>query len=124
MDAAIRQVEVAAEVVSELPLDHDVVADADAQVARAAGLVRAGQGTAVELAAMEYHAESEHRTTRPDGTEAVFKTNGKKPAPGAPFADPCGDWAPSGAKEDALHVIVYQAAALAYFAWSTSDAPS
>lgn len=70
------------------------------------------KGTPVERAAMEYHAESEHRTTRPDGTEAVFKTNGKKPAPGAPFADPCGDWAPSGAKEDALHVIVYQAAAL------------
>lgn len=52
-------------------------------------------GTAVERVAMAFHAEAEHPTSLvlPDGSiqPAVFRTNGAKPTPGAPFFDPCID---------------------------------
>lgn len=47
-------------------------------------------GTAVEQAAMAFHAKATgHPTVKPDGTPAVFEVNGRPPQPGAPFADPC-----------------------------------
>ena len=48
-------------------------------------------GTAVEQAAMNYHAARSHASFKPDGTAASFITNGLPPQPGAPFADPCID---------------------------------
>jgi hypothetical protein len=48
-------------------------------------------GTAVEQAAMRYHAVREHPSFTPDGTPASFITNGLPPKPGAPYADPCID---------------------------------
>ncbi|UCF90184.1 MAG: hypothetical protein JSW39_18030 [Desulfobacterales bacterium] len=51
-------------------------------------------GTAVEQAAMAFHAQRFHDTWSVDGTtqligNAGFRTNGLPPAPGAPYADPC-----------------------------------
>ncbi|HEX9984249.1 MAG TPA: copper oxidase [Thermoanaerobaculia bacterium] len=46
-------------------------------------------GTAVERAAMNYHALRSHATYTPDGTSAKFFTNGLPPIAGAPYADPC-----------------------------------
>ncbi|HLG18012.1 MAG TPA: copper oxidase [Blastocatellia bacterium] len=55
-------------------------------------------GTAVELAAMAYHAIRNHpsftplgTSTLPNGQPANFITNGRPAAPGAPYADPCED---------------------------------
>jgi hypothetical protein len=48
-------------------------------------------GTAVEQAAMNYHAIRNHPSFLPNGTPGNFVTNGLPPAPGAPFADPCID---------------------------------
>ncbi|HSB11564.1 MAG TPA: copper oxidase [Blastocatellia bacterium] len=48
-------------------------------------------GTAVEKAAMAFHALRNHASFRPDGTAANFVTNGRPAAPGAPYADPCED---------------------------------
>ncbi len=60
------------------------------------------EGTALEQAAMAYHAEREHPTCLPDGTcdDAVnlgsgenvkFILNGALPVPGAPYQEPCID---------------------------------
>ena len=38
---------------------------------------------------MNFHAQRQHASFRPDGTAANFITNGLPPKPGAPFADPC-----------------------------------
>ncbi|HWM91603.1 MAG TPA: copper oxidase [Thermoanaerobaculia bacterium] len=52
-------------------------------------------GTAVEQEAMDYHAQRQHPSCRPDGvcdsagTPVKFITNGRPAVPGAPFADPC-----------------------------------
>ena len=46
-------------------------------------------GTAVEQAAMAYHAVRLHSSFLPNGTAANFVTNGLPPQPGAPYADPC-----------------------------------
>jgi manganese oxidase len=46
-------------------------------------------GTAVELAAMAFHAVRNHQSFKPDGTAASFVTNGLPAQPGAPYADPC-----------------------------------
>lgn len=46
-------------------------------------------GTAVEKAAMDFHAERSHSSFTPRGDPASFITNGLRPAPGAPYADPC-----------------------------------
>jgi len=46
-------------------------------------------GTAVEKAAMAYHAVRNHASFAPDGTAANFITNGLPAVAGAPFADPC-----------------------------------
>jgi|DewCreStandDraft_2_1066082.scaffolds.fasta_scaffold00032_205 hypothetical protein len=48
-------------------------------------------GTPIEIAAMNFHAQREHPSYKPDGTPANFIVNGLPPAPGAPFADPCID---------------------------------
>lgn len=52
-------------------------------------------GTGVERVAMDFHATPEHLTSAVlrDGTvhTTVFRTNGAKPTPGAPFFDPCID---------------------------------
>jgi len=46
-------------------------------------------GNRAERAGMAFHAQPNHPTFLPDGTPALFRTNGLPPAPGAPFADPC-----------------------------------
>ncbi|HEX7150210.1 MAG TPA: copper oxidase [Thermoanaerobaculia bacterium] len=46
-------------------------------------------GTAVERAAMNFHALRSHPTYTPEGHSAKFITNGLPPQPGAPYADPC-----------------------------------
>jgi hypothetical protein len=54
-------------------------------------------GTAVEQAAMTFHAQSEHGTCRTDGAcdgtggSIKFRTNGRPAVAGAPLADPCTD---------------------------------
>ena len=50
-------------------------------------------GTAVEEAAMKFHAQRTHPTCLPNGncTGVSFVTNGMDPVRGAPFADPCVD---------------------------------
>jgi manganese oxidase len=54
-------------------------------------------GTNAEKAAMAFHGVGNrfHNTFLPDGTQvtanAGFKTNGRAPQPGAPYADPCVD---------------------------------
>jgi hypothetical protein len=57
------------------------------------------EGTPLELAAMDFHAESGHPTRLPTEPATavprfVFTTNGRPPAPGAPYADPCPADAP------------------------------
>jgi hypothetical protein len=64
-------------------LDFDKVVDiADAREVPEAG-------TLTEQAAMNFHAQPQHSSFKPDGTAASFKTNGRPPVAGAPFADPC-----------------------------------
>jgi len=46
-------------------------------------------GTAVELAAMAYHAVRLHPSFFPNGAVANFVTNGLPAVAGAPYADPC-----------------------------------
>ena len=48
-------------------------------------------GTPEEIAAMNFHAQKQVASFRPDGTAAGFTLNGLPPKPGAPFADPCRD---------------------------------
>jgi hypothetical protein len=48
-------------------------------------------GTAIENAAMNFHAQLTHPTFTPNGTAGSFMTNGLPPKAGAPFADPCRD---------------------------------
>ena len=51
-------------------------------------------GTELERAAMAYHSLGRHLSSRPDGAPALFRTNGGRPQPGAPYADPAIDsWA-------------------------------
>lgn len=55
-------------------------------------------GTPLEKAAMDFHAQRTHPSYRPDGSPGGFTTNGLPPKPGAPFADPCvsDDGQPAG----------------------------
>lgn len=46
------------------------------------------QGTAVEQAAMRFHARRSHPTWLPNGRPGHFTTNGLPPEPGAPYAAP------------------------------------
>jgi hypothetical protein len=48
-------------------------------------------GTPDEVAAMNFHAQKQVASFRPDGTAASFALNGLPAKPGAPFADPCRD---------------------------------
>ena len=48
-------------------------------------------GTPVEVAAMNYHAQRNHASFKPDGTAANYVLNGRPAVAGAPFADPCVD---------------------------------
>ncbi len=54
-------------------------------------------GTPEEVAAMNFHAQKQVATYRPDGTVASFMLNGLPAKPGAPFADPCRDDAANAA---------------------------
>ena len=45
-------------------------------------------GTAVEAAAMAAHARGEHDSFTPEGEAGIFRTSGRPPVPGGPFADP------------------------------------
>ena len=46
------------------------------------------EGTDVEKVAMFFHEQCFHPSFTPAGISAGFRTNGLKPAPGAPYADP------------------------------------
>jgi hypothetical protein len=46
-------------------------------------------GTTYEKFAMDYHSQAFHNSFRTDGSPGPFMTNGLRPAPGAPYADPC-----------------------------------
>jgi manganese oxidase len=48
-------------------------------------------GTPDEIAAMNFHAQKQVASYRPDGTAASYALNGLPAKPGAPFADPCRD---------------------------------
>jgi hypothetical protein len=48
-------------------------------------------GTALEQAAMAYHAVRNHPSLTPEGVVANFVLNGAPAQPGAPYADPCVD---------------------------------
>src|SRR4029079_6406841 len=48
-------------------------------------------GTPDEIAAMNFHAQKQVASFKPDGTAASFTLNGLPAKPGAPFADPCRD---------------------------------
>jgi hypothetical protein len=48
-------------------------------------------GTPDEVAAMNFHAQKQVASFRPDGTPANYILNGLPAKPGAPFADPCRD---------------------------------
>jgi hypothetical protein len=48
-------------------------------------------GTAVEKAAMDFHAQRLHPSYTPDGSPGNFVANGLPPVLGAPYADPCVD---------------------------------
>jgi hypothetical protein len=61
-------------------------------------------GEPIEKAAMDFHAKSFHNTITPEDTPARFRTNGNKPAAGAPFADPC----PVDAKVKTFQASVFQ----------------
>lgn len=51
-------------------------------------------GTLLERQAMTFHALTGVSSTKPEGGSATFRLNGKAPAAGAPFADPCPAEAP------------------------------
>jgi hypothetical protein len=48
-------------------------------------------GTPDEIAAMNFHAQKQVASFRPDGSAASYTLNGLPAKPGAPFADPCRD---------------------------------
>ena len=48
-------------------------------------------GTATEIAAMNFHAIRTHASFTPEGVSTKFVTNGRPPVGGAPFSDPCVD---------------------------------
>ena len=48
-------------------------------------------GTPDEIAAMNFHAQQQVASFRPDGTAGNFTLNGLPAKPGAPYADPCRD---------------------------------
>lgn len=48
-------------------------------------------GTAIEQAAMKFHAKRSTPSYTPSGATVNFITNGRPPVAGAPFADPCVD---------------------------------
>ena len=54
------------------------------------------EGTAVEQVAMNFHAQPNHPSFKPDGLPASFETNGLPPVAGAPFADPCRAFSGAG----------------------------
>ncbi|MCR0983634.1 cupredoxin domain-containing protein [Roseomonas populi] len=73
-------------------------------------------GEPVERAAMAFHAQRAHPsyalTGEGGGTRRNFITNGRPPAPGAPFADPCvldnGDPAPGASNPRRYKVAAHQ----------------
>jgi hypothetical protein len=60
-------------------------------------------GTPEEIAAMNFHAQKQVASFRPDGTPANYTLNGLPPKPGAPFADPCRDDAGNAAGRPRLY---------------------
>ena len=71
---------------------HRALSTGDMSVELASATIRLlpKDGTALERAAMAFHANpAGHPSVKPDGTSAVFDVNGQAPQPGAPFSDPC-----------------------------------
>jgi len=73
-------------------------------------------GTVEEQQAMAFHAQRFHATQTPEGdtTDVYFTTNGRQPANGAPYADPCVDdnGNPVGLGPDGEPARQYAAAAI------------
>ncbi len=65
--------------------------DFSKEVLKAEGIGLPEDGTVVEKVAMQFHARRTHPSQTPGGQPADFVTNGRKPQPGAPYADPCID---------------------------------
>lgn len=63
--------------------------DFDKEVEKADARAVPEEGTPIEKAAMNFHAQPSHPSFKPDGTSASFTTNGMPPIAGAPYADPC-----------------------------------
>ncbi|HEX6730263.1 MAG TPA: hypothetical protein VF074_09645, partial [Pyrinomonadaceae bacterium] len=63
--------------------------DFDKSLEKAQALFIPEAGTAKEIAAMNFHAVRTRPSFTPEGLAAPFITNGRPPAKGAPFADPC-----------------------------------
>ena len=66
------------------------------------------QGSPEERVAMAFHALKLHDTDTPEGGTGQFRTNGRPPASGAPYADPIGG--PYTKPEELGGKIVYKAA--------------
>ncbi len=72
-------------------LEQLINADMTAEIESAQLKLLPNDGTELEKAAMQFHANATgYPSKTPEGKPEVFKVNGKAPQPGAPFADPCG----------------------------------
>jgi hypothetical protein len=71
-------------------------------------------GEPAERAAMAFHALRARPSLTPEGTPRAFVTNGQPPAPGAPFADPCGtdDGRPYGGRTVRYRSAAFQTRAI------------
>lgn len=69
-----------------------LAADFSIVLQRAAIEVLPLEGTSLEKAAMDFHAQKAIASVTPEGKPAKLKLNGSAPKPGAPFADPCVGW--------------------------------
>ena len=82
--------------------------DFSKDVESATGIGIPEQGTVIEKVAMAFHEKMFHATALPKtGDPAQYRTNGHKPAPGAPYAEPCIDLA--GKRPSDLREINYWA---------------
>ncbi|HEY0172328.1 MAG TPA: hypothetical protein VGB98_14990, partial [Pyrinomonadaceae bacterium] len=80
---------------------HETRFSFDKELARIDAKELPEKGTDVEQAAMDYHKKAYHLSYRTDNSVGEFMTNGRPPAPGAPYADPCVNtrWTSEGQQE-------------------------
>jgi plastocyanin len=78
------------------------------ELGRATAVELPEDGTAEEKLAMDFHEQATHDTDTPEGGTGKFRTNGKKRASGAPYAEPTGG--PYTKKDEVGKTRVYKAA--------------